>query len=294
MPQLGLGTAQFGSDYGISNRAGRTTPREAARILRRAAKSGIRVIDTAAGYGRAEEVLGELHCQMHAFRVVTKVPSLRASPDPKAAVCCLEKAFERSLARLRQSRVYGLLMHDADDLSGPHGPALRDALVGLQAKGLVDKVGVSVYDVEQFEAVLEAFVPDLVQLPINVLDQRFLQSGALHRLQEQGIEVHGRSVFLQGLLLMPLQELLPAFAPIRPLLERYRRVLSEHGLTLLEGALGFVKKLEAIDVVLVGFNNVAQLEECLCAFETTDALDYSSFACNERRFIVPSEWNVPA
>lgn len=89
-------------------------------------------------------------------------------------------------------------MHRADDLFVPGGERLMAALTDLKQQGLVAKIGVSVYNAEQIDQVLDRFAIDLVQLPISVLDQRLLRSGHLRKLKSAGVEVHARSVFCRA------------------------------------------------------------------------------------------------
>ena len=75
--KLGLGTVQFGMNYGMSNLRGRTPPAEVDHILRLAADNGVQVLDTAAVYGDSEVVLGKLLAPDHDFRIVTKIPGFK-------------------------------------------------------------------------------------------------------------------------------------------------------------------------------------------------------------------------
>lgn len=288
--RFGIGTAQFGMDYGISNTGGRTLPEEVDRILRIAAEAGVRDLDTAAVYGESETVLGERLPAGHGFRIVTKT-----SPDYSAAggkYASLEQALDASLARLRQHKVYGLLVHRAPDLLGGEAERRYEELRALKENGKVEKIGVSVYSGEEIDALAERFRLDLVQVPISVLDQRLLASGHLARLLAAGIEVHARSVFLQGLLLMPLERIPAHFEPIKPLLAHYHRSVREQGLSLLEAALGFVKRLTEVNVLFVGASTARQLQACIDAYRCAKSFDGASFACFDPEMVNPSRWPI--
>ncbi|MEW5995005.1 MAG: aldo/keto reductase, partial [Candidatus Zixiibacteriota bacterium] len=173
----------------MSNRLGRAPKSEVGRILDYAAASGIGLLDTAAAYGISEAVLGETLSPGHPFRIVTKTRPCHCAavtaPEQKRVV----ETFHRSLRKLKQPRVYGLLVHNADDLLLPGGELLVDALHQLKAAGLVEKIGVSVYIGDQIDAVARIFTPDLVQLPVNLLDQRLIHGGHLTRLKQAGVEI---------------------------------------------------------------------------------------------------------
>jgi aryl-alcohol dehydrogenase-like predicted oxidoreductase len=285
---LGLGTVQWGLRYGVANVAGKTPIEEVDSIVRHARRLGIRVLDTATQYGDAESVLGR--SDLAGFEVVTKTPSFRSEAINSQQVAELVGAFQDSLDRLGCSHVHGLLLHHADDLLARGGYELVGAMDALKVSGRVRCIGVSVYDGQQLDAVLKLFRPDIVQLPLSVLDQRLLRSGHIDQLKKAGIEIHVRSVFLQGLLLMPLAEVPPYFAPIRSLLTAWHDAARAHGGTLAQAALSFVRDISGVDVVLVGVENEAQLAACYSDFTAMGQFDATGLSCDDPRFVNPAQW----
>lgn len=292
LSRIGLGTAQFGLDYGISNPGGRVSVEEVRRILAYAEAQGIADLDTAAAYGCSEAVLGEVLASGHAFRVVTKLSRIGPVRMTQAHREQTRASFMRSLERLRCSAVYALLIHDCDDILKPGGELLVALLAELKAEGLVRKIGISAYTCREVEAVLEHFTPDIVQLPINLLDQRPVRSGCLAGLYEDGIEVHARSVFLQGLLLMEPEGLPQYFEPIKDHLLRLRRKLSDSGSSPLEAALEYVMQQPEVNTVIIGVASYAELREmCVTAAGLGEpTTDYSTWALEDERFLNPSLW----
>jgi aryl-alcohol dehydrogenase-like predicted oxidoreductase len=200
--------------------------------------------------------------------------------------------FYRSLDLLRLKKIYGLLIHDANNILLPGGETLVAGLANLKKEGLVEKIGVSVYDSAQVDSVLKVFCPDLVQLPLNVLDQRMLKSGHLKLLKSHGVEIHARSVFLQGLLLMPVDSVPSFFKPIYPLLVRWINAAREQGLTVHQAAIAFVRNLPYVDYVLVGLENLSQFNACIDSFTIDRKFDASELACNDPILINPSMWKI--
>lgn len=291
--KLGLGTAQFGMNYGISNKNGQPGIEEASKILALAASRRIRVIDTAPTYGTSEEVLGTTLPFGHSFSLVTKTPVFNKSQITLADVHHLEDVFLRSLERMRLDRTSGLLIHRVEDLRSPGGHLLLDGMQGLKDRGLVQKLGVSVYHPSQLDFVLSRYKVDVVQLPLNVFDQRLVARGYLTKLKEVGIEIHARSVFLQGLLLMQPGALPPYFAKVRRHLERYHEYLHDQNLSPLRAALGFAAGIKEIDAIICGVTSL-QEARTLCA-ETArsfDPVDLSEFAVNDISIIDPSTWRL--
>jgi aryl-alcohol dehydrogenase-like predicted oxidoreductase len=286
--KLGLGTVQWGLDYGISNRDGKTTSDEVGLILAAATQSGIRVLDTAALYGDAEAVIGQ-H-PLDSFHVVTKTPRYARSEITPADADELLSTFKRSLVRLGTPAVYGLLAHHANDLLVPGGEYLIDAMLELKQAGEVGRVGVSVYDGGQIASILDRFTPDIVQLPVNVFDQRLIEDGSLDRLSALGVEIHARSVFLQGVLLMDQADIPDVLAPLFPNVEAWHTACRDQGLTPLQAALAFVCGLDAIHCCLVGVQNQSQLAACLWAAENAHPFDARGLASNDPAFVNPANW----
>jgi aryl-alcohol dehydrogenase-like predicted oxidoreductase len=289
--KLGLGTVQFGLDYGVTNLRGRVSPDEASRIVGGAIAAGIRVFDTAAAYGDSETILGNALRHPEA-RIVTKLPALAAESIDAAAIDGLRRIFEQSLKRLRRPNVEGLLLHRPGDLGKPGGDKLARLLEELQACGFCRKIGVSVYDAAEIKAAQEFISIDMVQAPANLLDQRLLRDGSLQALKDAGCEVHVRSAFLQGLLI-GLEGPLPAyFQRYAPMLDRVRAAAASAKLSTLELALGFLLEQPAIDHIIVG---VTRAEELAAIFEAVRRLKtmpggLEKLACDDAGLINPSGW----
>lgn len=288
--KLGLGTVQWGLPYGLANQHGITAPETVTALLGEARSYGIEVLDTAALYGKSEAVLGTN--SLEGFKVVTKTPSFATPHISDAEVNQLSKTFQQSLDLLSCKKIYGLLIHHAEDLLVPGGDGLLVALMQLKEKGVVEKIGVSVYDSKQVDAVLKKFKPDLIQLPLSILDQRMLTSGHLELLKNEGVEIHVRSVFLQGLLLMPLRNVPAFFEPIFPLLTRWHSAAHAQGLTVNQAALAFVKNIPYVDTVLVGIDSLAQFRSCINDFTIDINFDATGLACNDPGFVNPSLWQL--
>ena len=288
--KLGLGTVQFGLAYGVANTGGQVGPSQVEQILACAAKAGIGVVDTAAAYGESESVLGRCLPPAFDFRIVTKTLPLRVPRVDAEDLAKVERAFESSLQRLRQPRVDALLVHHAEDLLVPGGESLYARLGDWRDAGLVNRIGVSIYDRRQLDQLLERYTFDLVQLPVNVFDQRLLRDGTLSLLQQRGIEVHARSVLLQGLLMMEPGRLPAHFGELSAHCERYDRVLKTAGVSRLSAALGFVANLPEVAVTLIGVDSVRHLEECIAAFDQGSNPDLSSFAVDQPALVDPRRW----
>jgi len=284
--RIALGTAQFGLDYGVTNRGGQPSADTARAVLDRARALGITWLDTAVAYGAAEALLGRLVGADLDFRICTKVLAGTAA-DPLASA---QAQFDGSLARLGRDRVDLLMVHDARLLLGDDGAQLYGWLAAQRDQGRTDAIGASVYDGATARALTSRYRLDWIQLPLNVLDQRCLRDGTLARLQAAGVRIQARSALLQGLLLADPASLPPQFAAAAAPLARLRALAAAIRLTPLQLALGFVASLPQIDLIVLGVESEAQLLDCVAALAAgaEDGLD--TLAVDDPAVIDPRCW----
>jgi aryl-alcohol dehydrogenase-like predicted oxidoreductase len=260
-PQLCLGTAQFGLAYGITNAAGQVPEDAVAPLLLHAQEAGIRWLDTAQAYGNAEAVLGRQLPAAHGFRLISKLP---AQPQPVFSAQdadAWEQAFHASCQRLGVRGLDALLLHAPADLAKPGGQHLEAWLLGLRERGVVQRLGVSIYAADDLDGVNPALL-DLVQLPLSLYDQRLLQNGTLARLRARGTAIHARSLYLQGLLLTPAAQW-PRW--VRPEVSGHQQALEalaeQRGCRLIDLALGFAREQQDLEAVVLGVCSVRELRE---------------------------------
>lgn len=286
MSRLALGTVQFGMHYGIANQLGQVTRSEVKAMLQLAATNRIDMLDTAITYGDSEACLGAVGTE--GFNIVSKLPSV---PDGCADVCgWAEAQIVASLTRLGRQALYGLLLHRPEQLFAPTGKELFQALQQLKDKGLVKKLGVSIYSPTELEAITRLFRIDLVQAPFNLVDDRLHTSGWLKRLKDGGVEVHTRSAFLQGLLLIPHTAMPAKFSQWSPLWQRWYGWLADHDVSAVQAALAFPLSFSEIDRVVVGVDSVSQLTELIDVANSALLTDLPDLHSEDENLINPSCW----
>ena len=281
MNKLALGTAQFGLDYGVTNSEGKVQVEEVELILGCAKENSINTLDTAASYGNSEEVLGSIG--ISDFQIITKTIPLKNGVDE------VIKHFQQSLTFLNKSSVNGLLIHNVNEIEHKNFNTLFKELTELKRQGLVNKIGFSIYTPEQVDFLLKNFDFDLIQVPFNIFDNRLIQGGQLQALNNKGVEVHARSVFLQGVLL-DFNNLSNYFSPWKKEFSIYQETVKDNGLSLLECALNFVLNIREIDKVLVGVNSERQLKEIIQAVKRQSNL--SAYPINDINLLNPSLWKI--
>ena len=286
--KLALGTAQFGLDYGLANISGRLTNAEIRDILNHARFSGIDTIDTAAAYGNSEQLLGDFGVAK--WKVVTKLPSYNVQPVNMyswAAEC-----VDNSTKRLNIDFLYGLLLHDPSVLLKSNGKYLADALKDLRSTGRVKNIGFSIYSPEILPSILAILRPDIVQVPLNILDQRIIESGWLRRLTSEGIKVHARSIFLQGLLLQEPGDRPVYFDRWTDALAKWDSLVQETGHSRTALCLGFVKQFEQIDRVIVGIDNTGHLRQLVKDFSLNITVTPQNLSVQDASLIDPFNWTI--
>jgi len=281
MSKLALGTVQFGLDYGITNQSGQVTIKEVKSILDFAKENGIDALDTASGYGNSEKVLGEVGVDN--YHIVTKTISLKNGVDK------VIDGFYQSLDDLSQKQVEGLLIHNIQDIENKQFNVLFNKLNELKQQGLIKKIGFSTYTPEQVNFLLENFDFNIIQVPFNVFDTRLIQSGQLQALKSKGVEIHSRSVFLQGILLN-FNDLPKYFKTWGKQFNEYQTMVKESEMSLLEYALNFALSTQEVDKVLVGVDSKQQLEEIVRSLKKHDNLD--AYTISDINLLNPSMWKV--
>jgi aryl-alcohol dehydrogenase-like predicted oxidoreductase len=287
--RLCLGTAQFGLRYGIANKTGQVEFAEVGDILRIARSSGIDMLDTAIAYGSSEQTLGAIG--IRDWKVITKLPPFdRLSFSAADAGAWVRTHFQASLERLQLPRLQGLLLHRPADLLEEHGPAIYAALRALKDAGLLDRIGISIYDPAEIAPLLSRFEIDLLQAPFNVIDRRLESSGWLARLHARGIEVHTRSAFLQGLLLMPSSERPIRFERWIALWNLWSEWLKTAQVDPVAACLRFVLARPQIARVVLGVDNAAHLRQLISASDASVPTVPPDLASEDLDLIEPSRW----
>lgn len=287
MNKLALGSAQFGLKYGIANSEGQIKFTEVKKILELAKNSNIDLIDTAISYGNSEKIIGDT-C-IKEFKFVSKLPAL-----PKDCLdinLWVEEHVRSSLMRLGISSLYGLLVHRSENFLGDSGKKLIKALSAIKLNGWVKKIGVSIYDPSECEQVMKLTRIDIVQAPLNIVDRRLEVSGWLSKLHSEEIEIHTRSVFLQGLLLMPINKIPKNLNKWYKVWEKWSIELKKNELSAAEVCLLYPLSLPEIDRVIVGVDNSYQLNELIKASKSQKSkIDFSFMNSNDQMLINPSNW----
>lgn len=284
--KLALGTVQFGQSYGVANKAGQIPAAEATAILEYAASIGINMLDTAVGYGNSEQRLGEIG--ILDWQVVSKIPAV---PDGCGDISgWVTESVQDSLQRLGLPRLYALLLHKPQQLLGADGGQIYAALQQLRETGLVQKIGASIYAPAELDDLCRRYEFDVVQAPFNLLDRRLIESGWMSRLANSGVELHVRSIFLQGLLLMPSSDRPAKFNRWQAHWSAYSDWLRSAELTPLQACVRHSLSFPEVTRVIVGVDNSDQLRSIFEAASGPVPIPPSALQVHDCDLLNPSVW----
>ncbi len=257
--RLVVGTCQFGLSYGVANRTGRPDFEQVCRILDCAAGGGATTLDTAPGYGDSEALLGRALKEtglLDRVTVVTKVKPIRFMEEEQSAANIRNWIRDSVLASLSHLGLESLplcLFHQTGDI------AHMDVLLDLKEEGLVRHTGASVFTPEQMDEVVSTPGVEAIQVAASMLDRRVSCSGQLGEAVVRGMTVFVRSIYLQGLVVMPPGDIMPELHEAAPVLRSLRDIAAGAGLTMPEMALRYGLSLPGVTGVLTGVETEEQM-----------------------------------
>ncbi|WP_292468801.1 aldo/keto reductase [Methanolobus sp.] len=283
--KITLGTAQFGMDYGINNQRGKIPKNEIFQIMDTCVSIGIKSFDTARNYGDSESLLGTyIKTSSHDIDIFSKLPE--CNPNE------VDKIVHQSLKNLNIDTIYGYYIHSFKSFID--NPQIWGELEKLKAIGKIQKIGFSLYYPEELDKLIHNNVLfDVVQIPFNVLDQRFERYFSI--LKKKGIEISVRSVFLQGLLFKRPSDLSPSFLKIQSKLSDIQNLAKENDIPLEALFFNFATNNQYIDHVVVGVDNLQNLKDIVGSLkysQQTRSLQkcLESFREDDENIILPFNW----
>ncbi|MCX5815838.1 MAG: aldo/keto reductase [Proteobacteria bacterium] len=290
---LVLGTAQLGYPYGIANKTGTPDESICIEVIAEAWRQGIEEFDTAQAYGGSEEMLGKAFVKLgitNKAKVITKFdPTIDQLNLP-----ALTEALDSSLLKLCVPKLYGILLH-GDSLLSLWNQGLSAGLLELVSSGRVNKIGMSVYQPHIALEALNTKGIDIIQIPSNVLDQRFEKATVFELAKRMGKQIYIRSVFLQGLLLMRIEDIPRNLSFAIPTLKKIEAVAKAIGLSKHEIALSYIKFTYPTAKVVFGAESSSQVKENCSIWQKTLQNNWvprirNIFVDVDERILNPSLW----
>ncbi len=279
--KLAIGTAQLGMIYGISGRRQMPLYEEVVSILKRAHELGIALLDTSPKYGNIEARLKNI-LDSYPFTVVSKIPNLKTIKNPEKEI----NDFILDIQKNLKNNVQTILFHSSDDLLGSKGDYFWE-IASNKLLGTNIKLGVSCYSPSDAEILVNRYPINTLQLPGNAFDQR------LYEYQDSftNVDVHLRSIFLQGALVRDSEFLFSKIPKIEPMLNKWKKWCSENNLSRLQAAIGVAKSFPScINYCIVGVDGLDDLEKLYAAWCETKPIYAPWFSINDLDIIDPRLW----
>ena len=286
MNRIVLGGAQLGLPYGILNGGETLSREEVARILDTAVDHRIDSIDTATAYGQSESIIGET--SQSRFNIISKLPPLPV--DVSNVSEWVHSQVQGSLSRLKCTSLDALLLHRPQDLTGAQGAELYAAIGLLLAEKVIHRFGVSIYSPDDLEGIIGTFDIHVVQAPLNVFDRRIL--GVTNRLSALNIEVHVRSVFLQGVLIASPKNRPQRFEPWSEHFALFDEWVRSSGVSAMACCMGFALQQPGIAKLVIGTTSAESLDEIMNSIPNSDLEVPTHLQSSVEQLIDPRFWNA--
>ena len=281
-----LGSANFNQNYGIKRNFIKT--KEIKKLLRTAFKNKIITIDTSPLYAKSEKIIGQLN--KNRFEIISKIPKKPTNIRGKNIKYWLAKNTKTSLENLKIKKFECLLLQNASTLLSRDGNEIYKSINSLKTKKLTKKIGISIYDFNILDKILKKFKFDLIQVPLNILDRRLLETKWIKKLKKKKIEVHVRSVFLQGILFLKHDHLPKKIKKLSSYWIVWENWLKKNQLSPLQACLSFIFNQPNLDGIVVGCDNVNQLNQILESKKQKNNFILPNLNIRNKKLIDPREW----
>ena len=295
MVNICVGTAQFGMHYGIANKTGIPNLSNVKKIINKSLQNEIFYFDTAQSYEKSELILG------HAFKSLKDKKNIKVitklSPDFFFTTFqeIINSSVE-SIEKLQIDFLYGLLAHRISQIKSKK---FLKAMRQLKREKLIKKFGVSVYSPKEAINILENLEIDILQIPVNILDNRWIESGVIHLAEKKKVKLFFRSIFLQGLIFLRSEEISDLNMDwANSYLKEFRKLISNYSYSVKELSFGILNKLTKNNILIIGIDNINQLQENISICKNVNFSDsfckkwWDELPSFPEKLLNPSFWNV--
>ena len=280
-----IGSANVNKRYGLINN--KININEFKKLLNFAVIKGIKTVDTSPQYSNSEKVIGSVKKN---FKIITKITRIPSKIKNIEIEKWITNQFLQSSKNLRLNKVYGLLLQNAEILLSKNSKFVFRALLNLKKKNKLQKIGISVYNFKTLEKIINKYHIDFVQVPYNIFDRRIENVRLIKKIKKKGIEIHVRSIFLQGLLTKRNIRIPKKLLSLKKGLESWKKWLEMNKLTTINACLNFVLRNKNVDKIVIGFNDLESFKQ---------VINYKKSTINFRKLNIkidskhldPRKWN---
>ena len=273
--KLILGTAQFGDTYGILNYGKKKLSRLVKNKILLKAKNRINIIDTAEDYN----IDLQTKKNFKNFEVNTKVNFDLFTKSHKNIEIYLKKIN-------RFYRINVLFIRNLENNFDK--TKIIKKIIYYQKKKLINKIGISIYDFKNLNKTYKKIKFDVVQIPLNIFDNR--ADKYQNFFSKNNIEVHARSIYLQGLFFSNKKIIHSQFKRFKENILSLQKKANFKSKIITIFALSHVLNKDYISKIIIGIDNYKQLDHIL-NFKIISNTDFlKKFNISNDYLIDPRKW----
>lgn len=301
--KITLGTAQLGFNYGIANVNGKPDFNKSIEILNYSWQNEINTFDTSPLYGNSEKLIGSFISSksidnLENLIIISKLPRIQLEDKLTFdnLYMHIKNQIFQSIKNLQIKRIPIYLIHHTPDINIKNG-LIIDCLTQIKSDGLIDKFGISAYNPEEVKTSLKFKDISVIQIPINIFDQRLIRNGLLKELKKRGYIIFARSIYLQGLFFISPEKLPKNLKIAKEPLLKLQTIIKEYDIDIDKLTFLFVRDLPEISSLVIGTEKVKQVERNIKILKEQPLLNdirnriMEEFSEISERIINPSLWN---
>ncbi len=285
MSKFILGTANFNGNYGIAQKKNLELA-QIEEILSFAQANNLNHFDSASSYGNSQKILGRLLENSNLVQIDSKIGNQECG-----TVESILKFVQKTLTELKISKLSTLYLHDANSLLGDNKSSTKNGLIKILEMGLADHIGVSVYTLNDLlDCKKELTALSRFQVPENICDRRLSHSEEMLELARDNNVINIRSIFLQGLLLMPIEDIPKSLSESRKSINDLELYAKKEHVKRIDLCIAYAKSISWASKIIVGVESKNQLKEILdSSYELNNEWEQSVSVVNEV-IMDPRKW----
>jgi len=261
LKKICLGSANFGKNYGYKN--SKVKKKEFSKIFKYAKFKKINYIDTAFNYSNSQKIIGKNSINLKIITKIPKIPYFITNPE-----LWIKKIISKSLKDLNTKKLYAVLFHyPPHQIDKKRFIKIINYLEDLKKKKIINKIGISAYNINEIRRSFTIYKFQIIQFQANILDQNILKNPYIKFLKKKGVEIHIRSIFLQGMLLSDISDIPRKFRYLKKPLIYFDNWVKKQKISKLSACLQYIFPFSMIDKIVLGTNNYLQFKQTVEAIE---------------------------
>jgi len=280
--KLVIGAANFSKPYGLlGSKLNLNVFKKICKTYNK--KNCTLTLDTAISYENSYKIISKISDIR--LKIITKFPLTKK----KVSLVDVREMLNNDLQKLKQKKFYAVLIHNTNILRTKNGKNIYKFLLQLKQEKLITKIGFSIYKTKELKRFYKKYKPEIIQLPINLFNQEFLESGWLKKIKKDQVEIHARSVFLQGIILNSENKIFKN-NPFKNHFLLFHKWMIKNKINAFDSSLNFISQIKYLDKIIIGINSFKQFEKILNFKTKKGNFNYRALKSTNQKLINPSKW----